>query len=129
MAKKTVKKVDVKKVSKIEVSAQIKEMFEGLGIVVGNGQDFGFTEGTLVLKMDKCDVQVKLITPKAGLERYESLVEDEEEEVSEETPSEEVDCKHSVSCINKEVEICDTCPRNKNCKAKEEDQMDFLEIG
>ena len=71
MAKKIVKKVDVKKVSKLEVSAKVKELFEGLGIEVGEGSEFGFTEGTLVLKLEKCDIQVKLIAPKSGIERYE----------------------------------------------------------
>lgn len=88
MAKKTTKKVDVKKVTKLEVSNQVATLFEEMGITVGNGQDYGFTEGTLVLRMEKCDVQVKLITPKAGVERYEILV-DEDEEV-EEVSTEEV---------------------------------------
>lgn len=80
MAKKTVKKVDAKKVSKMEVNTFIKELFEGLGIEIENGQDYGMTEGTLVVKMEKCDVQIKLITPKAGLDRYEKLEEEEDEE-------------------------------------------------
>lgn len=83
MAKKIIKKVDVKKVSKLEVSKQVRELFEGLGIEVGEGSEFGFTEGTLVLKMDKCDIQVKLIAPKAGLERYVKLEEEEEEVAAE----------------------------------------------
>lgn len=94
MAKKVAKKVDMKKVSKLEVSAKVRELFEGLGIVVSEGSEFGFTEGTLVLSMLNCDVQVKMITPKAGLERYASLEEEEEEEVDEETVEE----------INKELE-------------------------
>ena len=77
MAKKTTKKIDVKKVTKIEVSEIIKNLFEEKGIIVSNGQDFGMTEGTLILTMDKCDVQVKLITPKAGIDRYETLEEEE----------------------------------------------------
>lgn len=80
MAKKIIKKVDVKKVSKIEVSAQIKQLFLDNGFEINDGQEFGFTEGTLVLKMVACDVQIKLITPKSGLERYVKL-EDEVEEV------------------------------------------------
>lgn len=84
MAKKvTKKKVDFKKAAKAVVSAQIREFFENQDIEVGNGVDYGFTDGTLVLHMEKCDVQVKLITPKAGLERYE-ILEDEEEEEEEE---------------------------------------------
>ena len=83
MAKKTVKKVDVKKVTKMEVSTQIAEMFGKLGVTVGLADDYGFTEGTLVLSMPKCDVQVKIITPKSGVDRYEKVTEEEEEEVEE----------------------------------------------
>lgn len=82
---KTVKKIDVKKIAKTEVSTQVKGLFEGLGIKVEDGVAFGFTEGTLVLALEKCDVQVKLITPKAGVDRYEKL----EEEVDEVVTSEE----------------------------------------
>lgn len=89
MAKKTVKKVDVKKVAKMEVSTQIATLFEELGIKVGAGVDYGFTEGTLVLSMEKCDVQVKIITPKAGVDRYDLLEEEEEEEEIEEEEVEE----------------------------------------
>lgn len=78
MAKKVVKKVDVKKVAKTEVNSQIMEMLLGLGIESFDGVDFGMTAGTIIARMEKCDVQIKLITPKAGIDRYESLVEDEE---------------------------------------------------
>lgn len=77
MAKKIIKKVDVKKVAKLGVSVQVRELFEGLGIVVGEHSEYGFTEGTLVLKLEKCDVQVKLITCKAGIDRYEKFEEEE----------------------------------------------------
>lgn len=80
MAKKVTKKVDFKKVAKMEVSTKVAEFFEGLGIEVESGADFGFTEGTLVLHMEKSDVQIKLITPKAGLERYVKLEDEEEDE-------------------------------------------------
>lgn len=82
MAKKTVKKVDAKKVAKMEVSTKIAEMFKGLDLTIVDGKDFGFTEGTLVFKGEKCDVQIKLITPKAGVDRYE-LLEEEEDEIEE----------------------------------------------
>lgn len=81
MAKKTVKKVDVKKVAKLEVSTGVKALFEGQGIEVLDGVLYGMTEGTLILRTEKTDVQVKFITPKAGLDRYELL--EEEEEVTE----------------------------------------------
>ena len=90
MAKKIVKKVDVKKVAKVEVSKEVRELFEGLGVEVLDGADFGFTSGTLVARLEKCDVQIKLITPKAGIDRYESLEEEEEEVVEEIVKEEEV---------------------------------------
>ncbi len=84
MAKKTTKKVDMKKVAKLAVSEQVRALFASQGIVVEDGLDFGFTEGTLVLRTDKCDVQVKLITPKAGIDRYEKLEDEVEEEETQE---------------------------------------------
>ena len=79
MAKtKKVKKVDVKKEAKLELSALFAEFLESKGIEVdANYEDYGFTAGTLVVKMEKTDVQVKLVTPKAGLNRYK-VVEIEE---------------------------------------------------
>ena len=82
MAKKTVKKVDNKKVEKMTVKGNIQELFEGLGFVVNDGKEiYGFSDGTLVVSMDKCDIQIKLIAPKAGIDRYEKLEEELEEEV------------------------------------------------
>ena len=78
MAKK-IKKVDVKKVAKLEVSALIRNLFEEMEITVGSAEDYGFTEGSLVLDMPQCDVQVKIITPKAGIDRYDIITEEEEE--------------------------------------------------
>jgi hypothetical protein len=89
MAKKTVKKVDTKKVTKAEVSKQIRDFYESLGVEVENGVDYGFTDGTLVLKLDKCDLQVKLITPKSGVDHYEKLVDEEEEETEKEEEAQE----------------------------------------
>lgn len=129
MAKKTVKKVDVKKVAKTEVNSKIKALFEELGISIDNGVDYGMTEGTLVAHMEKCDVQIKLITPKAGVDRYEKLVEEEEEEVVE-TPSEEektVECANLEICKSKDVEICKECIHNALCQTNDE-SMDFLEV-
>lgn len=78
------KKVDVKKLAKQELSDLFKEFLMEKGIEVSsNAEDFGFTQGTLVVHMEKTDVQVKLITPKAGLERYQQVIyvtEEEEEE-------------------------------------------------
>ena len=79
MAKKTVKKVDVKKVAKVEVMDVITKALVAAGYTVGDGVDFGMTAGTVVVHGAKVDVQLKPITPKAGVDRYEALeVEDED---------------------------------------------------
>ena len=79
---KKVKKVDVKKEAKLELSALFAEFLEAKGIEVdANYEDYVFTAGTLVVRMEKTDVQVKLITPKAGLDRYTVVEEEVEEEV------------------------------------------------
>ena len=82
------KKVDVKRVAKQELSNLFKEFLIEKGIEVSdNAEDFAFTQGTLVVHMEKTDVQVKLITPKAGLDRYQQVVyvtEDEYEAAAEE---------------------------------------------
>lgn len=81
MAKKTTKKVDVKKVSKLELSKLLAEFLTEKGIPVQtNAEDFGFTEGTLVVGTEACDVQVKFITPKAGVTKYEVVSEDTAED-------------------------------------------------
>ena len=80
MANKT-KKVDVKKVTKMEISQMVANGFEGVeGFEVLNGVNFGFTSGTLVVRTPKCDVQIKLITPKAGIEHYTEIEEEEDTE-------------------------------------------------
>ena len=70
MAKAT-KVVDPKVTRKAEVSAVVREAFEARGVEVLDGTDYGFTQGTLVLRLPDFDVQVKPITPKAGVDRYE----------------------------------------------------------
>lgn len=80
--KKTIKKVDAKKVAKVEVMKVVQDALRAAGYEVFEGSEFGFTAGTMVVKGDKVDVQIKPITPKAGLDRYEAL-EDEDEEVIE----------------------------------------------
>lgn len=75
------KKVDPKKVAKQELSDLFKEFLVEKGInVSSNAEDFAFTQGTLIVHMENTDVQVKLITPKAGLERYQEVVYVTEEE-------------------------------------------------
>lgn len=79
MTKKTTKKVDVKKVSKLELSKMLADFLLEKGVVVHtNAEDYGFTEGTLVVETEACDVQVKFITPKAGVTKYEVVSGDED---------------------------------------------------
>lgn len=79
MAKKTTKKVDVKKTSKLELSKLLADFLLEKGVAVHtNAEDYGFTEGTLVVETEACDVQVKFITPKAGVTKYEIVSEDED---------------------------------------------------
>ena len=78
MAKKE-KKVDVKAVAKVDLMKIVKESLEQVDIEVLDGKDFGFTLGTLVVRMGETDIQLKPITPKAGVSRYET----DEEEVAE----------------------------------------------
>lgn len=60
------KKVKVDVVLKEKVSAAIAELFAAQGVeVVDGAAELGMTAGTLVLRMDEMDVQVKLITPSA----------------------------------------------------------------
>ena len=88
------KKVDVKRVAKQELSDLFEEFLKEKGIKVSsNAEDFAFTQGTLVVHMENTDVQVKLITPKAGLERYQEVVyvtEEEYDEIQEEEQEQEL---------------------------------------
>lgn len=85
---KKTKKIDVKKIAKAEVLAEIAKALSAIGYDVTVGEDYGFTASTVVVSTDKCDVQVKLITPKAGVDRYECLVDEEVEESAEATDAE-----------------------------------------
>ena len=76
---KKVKKVDPKMQEKIAVSKAVADALESAGFEVNrDAESFGFTKATLVVAGVECDVQVKFITPKTGMTRYE-VVEDEDE--------------------------------------------------
>ena len=77
MARKE-KKVDVKAVAKAEVMAIVAQALQTAGYMVKEGVDFGMTKGTLIVGTEQTDVQIKPITPKAGITRYE--IEEEEGE-------------------------------------------------
>ncbi len=72
------KKVDVKKVAKLEVMEVIQKALADAGYPIAKGEGYGMTDGTLVVTHQTCDVQIKPITPKAGVNRYEPLPEDED---------------------------------------------------
>ncbi len=73
---KKAKKVNPKDVKKAEVMEVIKLALLDSGYEIKDGVDFGMTKGTIIVGTDVCDVQIKPITPKAGIDRY---VEPEEE--------------------------------------------------
>ena len=54
-------------------------------IAIERGTEFGFTEGTIVAHLDEVDVQIKLITPKSGLTRYEKIADEDSEISTDET--------------------------------------------
>jgi hypothetical protein len=52
------------------------------GYEVKDGAEFGFTKGSFIVVDPATDVQVKLISPKAGMTRYEIPVEGTDEAVA-----------------------------------------------
>lgn len=77
MAKKT-KKINPKDTQKNEVMAVVREALINAGFEVLDGEDFAMTKGTVVVRAGVCDVQLKPITPKAGIDRYEVVDDDAE---------------------------------------------------
>ena len=76
MAIAKVKKVNPKDVKKAEVMEVIRLALTDYGYEIKDGVDFGMTKGTIIVGTDVCDVQIKPITPKAGLDRYAELEEE-----------------------------------------------------
>ena len=77
MAKK-IKKINPKDTQKNEVMTVVRDALTKAGYEVLDGEDFAMTKGTVVVRAGVCDVQLKPITPKAGVDRYE-VVEDNAE--------------------------------------------------
>lgn len=73
---KKTKKIDVKKEAKRNLSELIEQLLTSNDIAIEKGIDFGFTGGTLVAHCNDIDVQIKLITPKAGLTKYEKIADE-----------------------------------------------------
>ena len=74
---KNVKKVDAKTVEKQRVMKIIAQALINAGIDVLDGADYGMTVGTVVVRTAVTDVQIKPIVPKAGLNRYQEVPEEE----------------------------------------------------
>ena len=77
MAKK-IKKINPKDTQKNEVMNVVRNALTKAGYEILDGEDFAMTKGTVVVRAGVCDVQLKPITPKAGIDRYE-VVEDNAE--------------------------------------------------
>lgn len=78
MANKKMKKVNPKDTAKAVLMEVIRETLEQLEIPTEDGADYGFTKGTLVIHTPECDVQLKPITPKYDLKRYNKVDDGEE---------------------------------------------------
>ena len=78
MANKKMKKINPKDTQKNEVMTVVREALVNAGFEVLDGEDFAMTKGTVVVRAGVCDVQLKPITPKAGIDRYEEPTEDAE---------------------------------------------------
>lgn len=71
---KRTKKVNTKDIAKNEVMAIIQKALEDNGIEYKDGVEYGMTKGTIIVEHEKADVQIKPISPKAGLDRYQEIV-------------------------------------------------------
>lgn len=72
------KKVDVKKIAKGDIMGMVEQALVAAGYELSSGEPYGMSEHTLVVHLPACDVQLKAITPKAGLSRYEAIPDDED---------------------------------------------------
>jgi len=71
---KRVKKVNEKDIAKNEIMTIIQKALEENGINFKDGVEYGMTKGTIIAEHEKADVQIKPISPKAGLTRYQEVV-------------------------------------------------------
>ena len=78
MSNKKMKKVNPKDTAKAVLMEVIRETLEQLEIPTEDGADYGFTKGTLVIHTPECDVQLKPITPKQDVKRYNKVDDGEE---------------------------------------------------
>ena len=71
-----VKKINPKDTQKNEIMTIIREALVNAGYEILDGENFAMTKGTIVVRAEKCDVQLKPITPKVGIDRYEMVDDD-----------------------------------------------------
>ena len=71
---KRTKKVNEKDIAKNEIMAIIHKALEENGISFKDGVDYGMTKGTIIVEHEKADVQIKPISPKAGITRYQEVI-------------------------------------------------------
>lgn len=72
---KAIKKIDPKTVAKTDLMKIVIESLEQVGMEILDGKEFGMTSGTIVVRLGDTDVQLKPITPKTGITRYEEMAE------------------------------------------------------
>ena len=75
---KRTRKVNPKDLAKERVMAIIRESLEQVDIDYEDGAEYGMTKGTIIVCIDGYDVQIKPITPKAGLNHYQKIEYEEE---------------------------------------------------
>ena len=71
---KRTKKVNEKDLAKDSIMDIIQKALEENGINFKDGADYGMTKGTIIVEHEKADVQIKPISPKAGIKRYQEIV-------------------------------------------------------
>lgn len=71
---KKTKKVNEKDLAKDFIMDIIQKALTENGISFKDGADYGMTKGTIIAEHGKADVQIKPITPKAGVTRYQEVV-------------------------------------------------------
>lgn len=69
------KKVDPKMVAKNMVMDKVEDALVAQGFTVLDGENYGFTKGTIIVRLADVDIQLKPIAPKAGVDRYEEVTE------------------------------------------------------
>ena len=81
MTKKT-KKINPKDIQKSEVMSVVRDALTSAGYEILDGENFAMTKETIVVRANECDVQLKPITPKQDIKRYDEVDAEQEREIS-----------------------------------------------